>query len=118
MNIRLSNGMVAIVDDGFDYLLGYKWRAICVKGNWYAVRSIGRKNVYLHREVMGFPSSYIRHSNGNSLDNRLSNLSSERAKPVLKIKELPKYTYRKGNGKLVKLEYKDGKLRYLGTFSE
>ncbi|MED3832962.1 HNH endonuclease [Peribacillus frigoritolerans] len=71
--IKLSQGKFAIVDDGdFEYLSQFRWH---VTDHGYACRKNSSKNVYMHRELMGFPKGLqIDHINGNGLDNRRSNL--------------------------------------------
>ena len=71
--IKLSQGKEAIVDDeDFEYLRQFKWH---VTDTGYACRKDGRKNKYMHRELMGSPKGLqIDHINGNRLDNRRSNL--------------------------------------------
>lgn len=80
--LKLTKGYVSIVDDDiYNSLLKYKWRSIQVRNRVFAVRSkIGRnndwkENIYLHRDVIKAPrGKYVRHLNGDTLDNRKSNL--------------------------------------------
>jgi AP2 domain. len=74
--IKLTQGMVAIVDDEwFDYLNQFKWQATKMKnGKWYASRV-----VKMHREIAGViaiqPTKVdVDHRNQNGLDNRVENL--------------------------------------------
>jgi hypothetical protein len=79
--IGLPHGLFALVDDE-DYvkLSKHKW---CCSSTGYAVRNLSRKNarigvsrsVYMHRAIM-LPAGDERvdHANGNTLDNRRSNL--------------------------------------------
>lgn len=75
--IPLTRGMVAIVDDDdFERINKHKWYA-CKKGKqsirWYARRN--SRAVYMHNEIMTPPHGMeIDHINGNTLDNRKSNL--------------------------------------------
>lgn len=75
--IPLTQGKVAIVDDDdFEELNKFKWYANAngFKGRVYAVRS-SKKRIRMHRQIMGFPERMdIDHINGNTLDNRKSNL--------------------------------------------
>lgn len=77
--ITLTRGLEAIVDaDDVSFLSNYSWYA----GNSkivYARTNIGsgkdRKTVYMHCLLMNPPSGkQVDHINGNSLDNRRSNL--------------------------------------------
>lgn len=82
--IQLTQGKQAIVDDEvFDRLSQFKWRLfICGRAkNEYAVTGSqnnkdGKYFSYLHHAIFGQPINgfCIDHINGNSLDNRLSNL--------------------------------------------
>ena len=72
--IKLTQGKVALVDDGdFEWLSQWKWT---YKNGGYAYRSIGSKgHIFLHRAIMKSPKNLeIDHINGNGLDNRRSNL--------------------------------------------
>jgi hypothetical protein len=77
--INLTKGYVAVVDDDeYELLSKYKWNA-CVKPNRvYAQRrawtKVSTHIVYMHRQLLNFPSSHVDHINGNCLDNRKSNL--------------------------------------------
>lgn len=82
MEIELTRGLFAIVDDQhFAHLSQYKWHALKTKTKYYAVRTSwikgqGRgKMIYMHREIMK-PEDHLSvdHINGNSLDNRISNM--------------------------------------------
>lgn len=77
--IPLTQGKDTIVDDDdFEYFNQWKWRAEKKKGrieNWYAVRHVGRKQIYLHRILLKVPNKMVTdHINGNGLDNRKINL--------------------------------------------
>jgi hypothetical protein len=80
--IPLSRGMVAIVDDD-DYikLIQFKWSIGEGRGKFYAVSRPGprraRKELKMHRLILGLGSGnkiQVDHINGNTLDNRKSNL--------------------------------------------
>jgi hypothetical protein len=80
MEIKLTQGKVAIVDDeDFDELNKYHWYAYQDQNNWYARRQVGgrgkQKTILLHREILNASrGSGIDHINGNGLDNRKENL--------------------------------------------
>lgn len=75
--IPLINGGSAIVDDGdFDFISRFRWRNF--KG--YAAASVSSpvertKHLSMHRLILDAPRHLqVDHKNGNSLDNRRSNL--------------------------------------------
>ena len=71
--ITLSNGQIALVDDeDFGFLSQYRWYLSVQK---YAARMSGRKQLYMHRVIMGNPpGKEIDHINYDGLDNRKQNL--------------------------------------------
>ncbi len=75
--IMLTKGRKAIVDnDDFEYLNQWKWH---YSSYGYAVRTsrnsiYNRIAVYMHREIIKFPSSRVDHIDGNRLNNQKSNL--------------------------------------------
>lgn len=69
--IRLTQGKYALVDDvDYLYLNNFKWYF----NNGYAVRQKQGKKIYMHRVITGSPKLYIDHANGDTLDNRKTNL--------------------------------------------
>jgi hypothetical protein len=81
--IPLTRGLVAIVDAAdFGWLSQWKWHAnrrTIPKPTFYAARSERRggakRLIYMHRVVAGTPDeSMTDHANGNTLDNRRTNL--------------------------------------------
>jgi len=73
IELPLSNGFVALIDDDQAHLLEYRWHYV----NGYARRQEWRsrkfvRNVYLHQQVTGYPMTD--HRNGDRLDCRRSNL--------------------------------------------
>lgn len=79
-NILLTQGFFAVVDDeDYEALSRYKWRAKKWGDKYYAIRTTSkldgkRKNIFMHREIMGFPSMDIDHANGDTLYNTRKNL--------------------------------------------
>jgi hypothetical protein len=72
---------VAIVDDGdFAMLSQYNWSAAkCYSGIGheliYAIRSENKKQIYMHREIMGISDGrLIDHKDGDGLNNTRTNL--------------------------------------------
>jgi hypothetical protein len=82
--VPLTQGYVALVDDDdFEWVSQFKWRALVDRrrNKVYAVRKThgphsSRKSLYMHREILGVtdPQVKVDHRNGDSLDNRRSNL--------------------------------------------
>lgn len=78
--IPLTNGLCAIVDITDFYTIGqWKWKAKKSAHIFYAVREEYRDGQYhqikMHRFIMQCPDKFeVHHMNGNSLDNRRSNL--------------------------------------------
>lgn len=94
--IITNKGLEVLVDDeDFEHLSQFKWRHD-LQG--YVVRSarvaeirsgkIKTRNVYLHREVMGFPASEIDHIDQNKLNNMKANLrKASRRENALNMKK-------------------------------
>lgn len=77
MQIPLTGGLVAIVDDEDAHLFDkYKWTARTDSGGrTYVLGCVNGRTVGLHRVVMGMPTGkVIDHINRNPLDNRKANL--------------------------------------------
>lgn len=78
--IPLTQGKIALVDDeDYETVNQYKWFAMAVRRKnvvryWYAATKFGRKNVSMHRLLMGIDGPLVDHKNHDTLDNRRSNL--------------------------------------------
>lgn len=75
--ILLSQDKVALVSDHrFDYLNQFEWSAVFDGYNWYAERWDGKKNVKMHREIMGVtnPKIFVDHRDNDGLNNQDENL--------------------------------------------
>lgn len=80
--IPLTRGKAAIVDDeDYEYLNGFKWRAVRGYNCFYATRINSRKGgskytvTWMHREIMRpTDGMQVDHINGDGLDNRRANL--------------------------------------------
>ena len=78
--IKLTQGKVALVDDGdYDFLMQWKWQAH-FKDLWYAVRTqrMGKKRicVRMHRVILGLIDPNVKgdHKDGDGLNNQRGNL--------------------------------------------
>lgn len=80
IEIPLTKGCVALVDDRDNHLATFKWHTHENPPGVYARRTIagrlGRSRIeFMHHAVLGVPSSVqVDHVNGNGLDNRRENL--------------------------------------------
>lgn len=76
IELPLSQGKVALIDDEDAHLAEFKWHARHNGRNlWYAARCVGpqRRTVSLHRVIL--PGCVqVDHINGDGLDNRRANL--------------------------------------------
>jgi len=62
-------------DQWYDRLSKFKWYSWNSRGKYYAVRKVNREMTFMHRIIAGTPVGMITdHINGNTLDNRCSNL--------------------------------------------
>jgi HNH endonuclease len=77
MNLSLSNGEVAVIDDDFAPLLKWKWQRDSMGYPSRGTSFNGKKrHVRLHTVIMGpAPEGFVTdHIDGNKLDNRRANL--------------------------------------------
>lgn len=77
--IPLTKGFVAFIDDDdYDRVIAMgKWQAILniSVNTYYAIHSMGKGNIRMNRFIMNTPKGMVcDHINGNTLDNRKSNL--------------------------------------------
>lgn len=78
--IRLSKGKEAKIDpEDVDRVASHRWKAVMCMTRWYAKRNLylnGKsRNISMSRLIMGEPEGMqVDHINGDSLDNRRSNL--------------------------------------------
>jgi hypothetical protein len=77
-SIKLTQGFETIVDDDdYEYLSRFPWRAKKSRKHWYVVRTAypGKRTIRMHREIIKPDDGLeVDHINGNTLDNRRSNL--------------------------------------------
>lgn len=74
--IPLTQGKVALVSEHrFEYLTQWQWHAFFNGWNWYAVRTVGKDTVYMHRDIMNAPAGMdVDHRDGDGLNNADDNL--------------------------------------------
>lgn len=75
--IQLSKNLFSTIDEAdFDLVRKHKWYPNPVSGKIYARGNIDGKRVYMHRIIVGAtdPKIHVDHINGDTLDNRRSNL--------------------------------------------
>lgn len=121
--LPISKGLKTTIDfEDYDLLVNnrlLKWNAQIVGKKIYVSKNVGNKKVYLHRYIMNCPDGFcIDHINGNSLDNRKSNLRicsfRENARNV--IKNRFKGVTKTSNGKYqAQIQHKDVHIT-LGVF--
>lgn len=77
MEIQLSQGKVALIDDeDYDLVKHIKWTAHAEKKLYYATGHYKNKAYKMHRVIMGItdPKIIVDHKNGDGLNNTRSNL--------------------------------------------
>ena len=78
----MTQGKFAIVDSDYVHVLRkFSWRAVQAKSSWYARTTIGPHDkqaaLTMHRFIARTPFGMVcHHINGNSLDNRRTNLKN------------------------------------------
>lgn len=134
MQIPLSNGMFALIDDEDHPLISkYKWHAVKGWNTHYArswapgnIKGKGHK-IYMHRLILGITAGeYVDHKNGNGLDNRRSiNLrkcttreNSRNSAPRKNAKsQIKGVSWCKQTGKWAASIRVNGKPKWLGRFN-
>ena len=124
--IVLKHGQIALVDDeDYENLAGYSWHVVGGYAQNTQYLTTGKKNMYMHRLVMGFPESVIDHKNGNKLDNRKCNLrictrQENQRNQKLSIRNTSKYRgvsyYRRYGNWRACITNNEKKLVFLGYF--
>ena len=75
---KYGNLKVLLDDDDYERIQkdfnNMKWCVSKCRHGLYAQKRVNKKNIYLHRYIMGNPKGIIDHINHNTLDNRKSNL--------------------------------------------
>jgi hypothetical protein len=76
VEIPLTRGLVATVDDQDAHLASFVWHAAKCNGKFYAARRVYKgPYLYLHRVVLGVPAGVeVDHVDGNGLNCRRGNL--------------------------------------------
>ena len=130
--IALTQGKYALVDDeDFERLNQFKWCANKCWNTFYAVRNLPKINgkrfmVLMHHEVIGKPPKGLEtdHENGQGLDNQRKNLrfvttrqNAQNRKNLKKSSQYPGIDWFKRNKKWRAHIRINGKLKYLGSFT-
>lgn len=126
MEIKLSQGKVALVDKGFYKELSKKKWSYDPKG--YAIRNERGASVYMHRVITGAGKGLVvDHINGNGLDNRVGNLrvcsNKENRRNQFTYNKLNKSSLLKGVSKHHTGKWQvhigiDGVRKYIGLFND
>lgn len=127
--IQLTQGQVALVDDGdFERLSQHKW---CASWNHYGFVAVRRRpgggKIFMHREIMNAPDGVdVDHRNRKTLDNirrnlrlatRSQNMMNGGAKDTPGRTSIFKGVYRRtATGPWIAKIKKDGKAKHLGSF--
>lgn len=76
VRIPLTRGLFALIDEADAPTVAcHKWCAVRGNGHFYATRRDGKRTLKMHRAITDAPAGlFVDHINGDSLDNRRSNL--------------------------------------------
>jgi hypothetical protein len=128
IEIPLTQGKVAIVDECDAHLAAFRWHACRDGRTWYAKRAKwadGRsRTVILHREILGVPRGVqVDHVNGNGLDCRRANMRPATGAENTRNYRTPSHNtsgykgiIRRKNGRWQACIRYCGKRTYLGRF--
>lgn len=122
---KLARGRVALVDDtSLAAVAGYRWNVIDRShGLTYVVTQVGRRTIYMHNLITGWPETD--HRNHDGLDNRWENLRPA-TRPLNGANQLPvrggtsrfKGVRRKSGRNRWDAQIKiDGRQQHLGSFA-
>lgn len=129
--IKLTRGQVALIDDIDAELSKLRWHALKVQGGFYAARTVSKKAVLLHREILEriidrllTKTEHVDHISGDKLDNRRNNLRiatrsqnlSNRGRPSNNTSGLKGAFWHKHNKKWMSSIGVNGRRKYLGYF--
>lgn len=131
MNVELSNGGYAIIDEeDWIKVKNYTWRRLDANTTSYAITKINGDTVYMHRLIGRIPDNLVTdHINGNGLDNRKENLractqaQNLRSNGPYRESTCPEYRGVRDTKRSLSKPYqarikKDGKQRHIGYFSD
>lgn len=128
--VPLTRGLFAIVDlDDAPLLLKHRWIAAPAFSKsgaqlgWYARRSEGRKNIYMHRSILSPPKGFlVDHVNGDRLDNRRINLRlANNSQNVVNRPQAPGAVRFRGvhqDGRFVVRVIFEGRVHRIGRFDD
>lgn len=127
MRIALTRSKTTLIDDeDFDLVMSVnkRWVCTCTRGIWYAQAYRDYSTVNMHRVIMGEPEGMdVHHRNGDTLDNRRSNLAILTRQEHSYTKVWPNKTGFRGvsfeperNKYVAHIRMKDGKQVKLGRF--
>jgi hypothetical protein len=125
-----GNHVILIDDSDFDLFNQYSWYVSLHCNSWYAVTTVdknnspsGKKHIYLHRLLLGFPKNKtVDHKDGNGLNNcrhniRVASFSQNNANLPIRIDNTSGFkgvSFQKNISKFYAYINKDGKRTPLG----